>query len=197
MEESDEQLVIAYRSGARDAFPRLLSRHLDGLFGFAFRLVGNREEAEDIVQETSVKAWKNIERFREGERWKTWIYAIARNTAIDHLRKKRTLVFSDTELPSGENPAIDNQAEDSPLPDEVAMRAEDAELLGRALDGIPIIYREVLLLYYHEGMTLAETATALARPVDTVKSQHRRAIILLRKRLAELVPEGNAPNYRP
>lgn len=196
MERTDEQLVALYKEGASDAFQTLLARHVDGIYNFTFRLVGNREEAQDVTQEASIKAWKNIDHFNTNEKWKTWIYAIARNTAIDHLRKKRSLVFSDTELSSGENPAIDNQKDAEPLPDRIAMQIEDKALLEKALDALSPLYREVLYLYYYEDMTLQEIATLLGKPIDTVKSQHRRGMRLLREALFALIPPEHAPNYQ-
>lgn len=196
MEPTDEQLVTLYRDGAGDAFQRLLLRHVDGIYNFAFRLVGNREAAQDITQEASIKAWKNIDRFNTGEKWKTWIYAIARNTAIDYLRKKRSLSFTDTELASGQNPAIDNQEADEPLPDNMAMQIEDKALLETALSELSPLYREVVYLYYYEDMTLQEIANLLDKPIDTVKSQHRRGMKLLRDALFRLIPAENAPNYQ-
>ncbi len=196
MDRTDEQLIIAYTEGEREAFPILLKRHVDGIFNFTFRLTGSREEATDITQEASIKAWKNIDRFKVGEKWKTWVYAIARNTAIDHLRKKRSLVFSDIELANGENPTIDNKEDDLPLPDKVAMELEDKKLLTTALDALSPLYREVLYLYYYEDMTLQEIANLLDKPIDTVKSQHRRGVKLLRTKLLELIPEKSAPNYQ-
>ncbi len=196
MEPTDEQLVTLYRDGAGDAFQTLLLRHVDGIYNFTFRLVGNREAAQDITQEASIKAWKNIDRFNTGEKWKTWIYAIARNTAIDYLRKKRSLSFTDTELASGQNPAIDNQEADEPLPDNMAMQIEDKALLERALTELSPLYREVVYLYYYEDMTLQEIANLLDKPIDTVKSQHRRGMKLLRDALFRLIPAENAPNYQ-
>lgn len=196
MERTDEQLVTLYREGASEAFQELLARHTDGIYNFTFRLLRNREEAQDITQEASIKAWRNIERFNTNEKWKTWIYAIARNTAIDHLRKKHSLVFSDTELSSGENPAIDHQKDDEPLPDKVAMQIEDKALLEKALDELSPLYREVLYLYYYEDMTLQEIATLLSKPIDTVKSQHRRGMRLLREALIRIIPPEHAPNYQ-
>jgi RNA polymerase sigma-70 factor, ECF subfamily len=196
MEQSDEQLVIMYREGATDALETLLVRHADSIYNFVFRLVGNREEAQDITQETSVKAWKNIDRFDVAVKWKTWVYAIARNTAIDHLRKKRSLTFSDTELTSGENPAIDNQKDEGPLPDKLAMQIEDNVLLEQAITRLSPLYREVLYLYYYEDMTLQEIATLSGKPIDTIKSQHRRGMRLLGDILRALIPDAHAPNYQ-
>jgi RNA polymerase sigma-70 factor (ECF subfamily) len=72
-ERTDEQLVIAYEEGERDAFSVLLARHTEGIYNFTFRLTGNRDEASDITQETAIKAWKNNERFQTRQKWKTWI----------------------------------------------------------------------------------------------------------------------------
>ncbi len=192
MERTDEQLIAAYIEGEVGAFPIALGRHLDGLYRYALRLTGNREIAEDIVQDTTIKAWKRLETFKQGERWSPWLYRIARNSAIDHLRKRRMNVFSDYEREDGENALTEGLSDDGPMPDLPSMREEDKKVLENALLELPLIYREVLHLYYDEDMTLAECAKTLERPLETVKSQHRRAILALRKRLVG----SFAPNYQ-
>lgn len=192
MERTDEQLIAAYIEGEVGAFPIALERHLDGLYRYALRLTGNREIAEDIVQDTTIKAWKRLETFKQGERWSPWLYRIARNSAIDHLRKRRMNVFSDYEREDGENALTEGLSDDGPMPDLPSMREEDKKVLENALLELPLIYREVLHLYYDEDMTLAECAKTLERPLETVKSQHRRAILALRKRLVG----SFAPNYQ-
>ena len=94
---TDEDLVRAHRAGERDAFAVLANRYLSPLYNFAYRLSGKKEEAEEITQETFFKIWKHLPRFRTEEKFKTWAYAILRNSAIDALRKKRSAVFSDFE----------------------------------------------------------------------------------------------------
>lgn len=94
MERDDKRLITDAIQGDDDAFAFLVQRHLSAVYNFAYHFAG-KEEADDIAQETFLKIWKNLKKFRPGENFKTWMFAIARNTAIDHMRKKRESVFSD------------------------------------------------------------------------------------------------------
>src|SRR6266567_654899 len=95
-------------------------------------------------QETFVKAWKNIGKFRLGENFRTWLFAIAHNTAIDRLRKKKVLVFSDFENDEGDNTLLVRTQGDILGPEEVALLNERKDLVSRAIDELPPLYREVL-----------------------------------------------------
>lgn len=192
METSDKELILRHLEGDSEAFALLLDRYLTPIYNFAYRLCGNAEEAQDIAQETFIKAWEHIEKFRIDDSFKTWIYQIARNTTIDHLRKKKHIQFTDMENSEGENPLIERTADILPLPDELYRRAEERELLEKLLDELPIIYKEVLVLYYNEELNFREIAEIQGKPIDTVKSQHRRAAMLLRK-LIERTPLKNNP----
>ncbi len=180
---TDDELVAAYEGGDEGAFAALTERYLPAVYAFAFRLVGGKEAAEDVAQETFVKAWKNLKRFKKGAKMKTWLFSIARNTAIDDLRKKRPKLF-------GELGGNDDRSEfEQRLPDD----APDAEIrfdesiateaLEEALAKLAPMYREIILLHYHESLTLQEVAETLGIPVNTVKSRDRRALAALRKLL--------------
>ena len=185
MEVSDKELIERHLIGDGNAFAILVDRYLPQIYNFTYRLTGNKEEAEDISQETFIKTWKHLESFQTEENFKTWIYKIARNTAIDHLRKKKSIQFTDMENSEGENPLIERTADILPLPDELYRRAEEKELLEKLLDELPVIYKEVLVLYYNEELNFREIAEIQGKPIDTVKSQHRRATMLLRKSIEQ------------
>jgi len=186
--KTDDELIEGYERGDEASLSLLIGRYLTPLYNFAFRVVGKREDAEDIVQETFMKAWKHLGRFRKGANFKTWLFSIARNTAIDHLRKKRPLSFSAFE---GEEEGADYEQmipDSTKLPDELAEMRLTAEFLERALDALPPIYREIIVLHYQEEMTLEESAEAIGIPLNTAKSRDRRALIALRKLLAKTAP---------
>jgi RNA polymerase sigma-70 factor (ECF subfamily) len=180
MKQSDEQLIASYLKGDEKAFTVLLQRHLKSIYAFVYRFVGNAQDTEDVTQDTFVKAWKHLKKYRRGERFTTWLFSIARNTAIDRLRKKRGVSFSDFENATGDNAFIAQLTDPKPLPDELALKARDAKTLERTLGQIPPKYREVLLLHYINNFTFNEIGVILKKPAETVKSQHRRALIILR-----------------
>jgi len=175
MINSDERLVGDYLKGDEKSLEILIKRYLGPIYGFVFRFVGNREDAEDITQEVFVRAWRNLKRFNLQKSFKTWIFSIAKNTAIDFLRKRRVQVFSETE--------IETLADPTPLPQELLEKAEAAKLLESALNKLGLKYRMVLYLYYNDHFNFREIAEILGEPLNTIKSRHRRALLMLRKLL--------------
>lgn len=185
LEKSDHQLIAEHLAGEPQAFNLLVERYLSAVYGFLYRYVNNSPDAEDLAQEVFVKAWRHINRYDQTKKFKTWLFAIAKNTALDFLKKKKTLAFSDLVTPEGDNPAIDNLTDPAPLPDDLFDRANLAETLKVALSKLPASYQQVLELYYHEDLNLREIAEILGASVDTIKSRHRRALIMLRPLLTQ------------
>ena len=180
--QPDEEIIASYVRGDHDAFALLVERHLTSVYGFALRLTGNSSDAEDIAQESFMKAWKHIARFEpQKARFKTWLMQIVRNTAIDHLRKGGTVSLSIDEDDDGGRDVGDILTDDAPLPDEIAARAEDAAMLEASLQLILPSYREIVLLYNDNNLTFEEVALVLGIPMNTAKSRYRRALEALRK----------------
>ncbi len=185
MERSDEELLAAYVRGDEHAFTQLVERHLKTVYSFVVRCVGDEQDAEDIVQETFLKAWKNAKTYREeASKFKTWVLRIARNAAIDHLRKRKHVPFSAFDTDEGVNMLAETVPDTEALPDEQFAKAQDVELLNRALLTLPPEAREILLLHYTNGLTFLEIGEMLQQPQNTVKSRHHRAVLSLRKALS-------------
>lgn len=180
MNETDEQLVLAYLQGDEAAFSVLVDRYMKHLYHFARQLVGESQIAEDIVQETFLKAWKNLKRFDRSKSWKTWIFAIAKNTAYDALKKKKTVPFSYFENDEGEN-VLENTALDEEHPDEILDREISAQEFDRSLLALHPDHRAILILRYQDDFSLHEIATLLKEPYNTVKSRHQRALRSLKQ----------------
>lgn len=183
----DQQLIVDYLEGDETALSFLVDRYLKDVYGFACHLTGNIAAAEDIAQESFIKAWKNIRKFRQGSNFKTWIFTITRNTAIDWLRMQKEVALSSFENAVGQNVLLETVADSGLLPDELLARAEDTAYITELLEQLNPKYREVLTLRYSNEMTFEEIGKALRRPLHTVKSQHRRALVSLR-RLLEAEP---------
>lgn len=186
--KTDDELIEAHFEGDSEALPALIDRHLGGVYRFALRLVGKQEDAEDIAQETFLKAWRSLERFRKGANFKTWLFSIARNASIDHLRKKRPLLFGAFKAEDEEADFEQMLPDFGERPDEFAEANLRKEALEAALLTLPPLYREILALHYMEGLTLEESAQALGIPLNTAKSRDRRALIALRKLLNLISP---------
>lgn len=182
---SDAQLVSGYLRGDKEALQILISRYLKQVYSFVYRNVGNARDAEDITQETFVKVWRNLKKFNQEKKFKTWIFKIAQNTCFDFFRKKKPVPFSEFENEEGDNTIAETVADPAPLPEEIFDRENLAQELSAAIETLPPKYRAVLFLHYNDHLTFQEIAELLGEPLDTVKSRHRRAVIALRKILVK------------
>ncbi len=161
----------------------LILTYLKPIYSFTYRYVGSAQDAEDITQEVFVKVWRHLKRFNQNKSFKTWIFSIAKNTAIDFLKKKKMIPFSEFENEAGENTLTETFVDPSPLPQELLERADVARMLASLMDKLSPKYRMVLFLRYNDHFTFREIAESLNEPVHTVKSRHRRALIMMRKLL--------------
>jgi RNA polymerase sigma-70 factor, ECF subfamily len=182
---SEKQLITAYVEGDREALEVLIRQYLKPIYSFAYRYVGNPQEAEDITQETFIKVWRNIKKFDRTKSFKTWIFAITKNTAIDFLKKKKAIPFSAFSARNGENKAekssfAETLADSLPLPDEMLMRRDARYVLTRAIETLSPKYRKVLFLRSMRELTFREIAESLGEPLHTVKSRYRRGLVLLK-----------------
>ncbi len=189
-EKTDEELITSYREGDEKAFKLLIERYTPLIYNFVRRLIG-AQNATDVVSDIFIKVWKNIQKFDIAKaHFKTWIFTIARNTTTDFLRKKKSVVFSDL-LGGEDSPSFEEGiADEALLPNEVLEKLEDATFLNKLLDKLPTDYQTVLTLYYQNEMTFEEIGRVLGKPMNTVKSHHRRALLQLRK----MTTGPDAPN---
>lgn len=183
MIKSDKQLIAEYLDGDEKSLNTLVDRYLLNVYNFALRLVGDRAAAEDITQESFIKAWKSIRGFKQGSSFQTWLFVITRNTAVDWLRKKKELTFSALEKEDGSNLIIETVADQGLSPDSALAQAEDTRLVQSILIELDPKYREVLTLRYSSELTFEQIGQILKKPLHTVKSQHHRAMIALRRSL--------------
>jgi len=184
MEATNEELVTLYLEGNEEVFSELTHRTLPGVYSFALRFIGNESDAQDIAQETFVKAWKHLSSYKPGtSKFTTWLMRIAHNTAIDYMRKKKSISFSSFEV-EGKNVLEETIPDSAVLAEEALIHIEDTKVLQDAIAKLPSTQREVLLLHYTNHMTFEEIGQLLHESMNTVKSRHYRALIALRKFLA-------------
>ena len=182
-ELTDEEILALHKNNDQEALKLIINRYTSPLYNFTARLT-NKNDAPDIVQEVFIKTWKNIRNFDSRRAsFKTWIFIIARNTITDFLRKKRNLLFSDMGKNNEEdtNSFVENIPSEEMLPDVAMQKLEDSAFLNKTLEKLRLDYQEVLILHYQEEMTFEEIGRVLNKSLNTIKSQHRRAIIGLRK----------------
>lgn len=181
---NDDRSLIEDAQDADDgAFRMLMEQHMDAVYGFCVRILNNREEAEDVAQETFLKAWKYIKRFDPEKKFRTWLFAIAKNTSTDYLRKRRSLPFSSLDREDDEGSFAENIPDDELLPDALFERAGAAEEVQAALGTLSPRDRALFALRYEQELSFEEIADVLDTPANTVRSLHRRALMKLRKEL--------------
>lgn len=190
MDPDDKKLLEDFSCGDEAAMGAVVKKYLKPIFNFLFRLAGEREAAEDLTQETFVKAWKNLRKFDTSKSFKTWLFTIAKNTAFDWLKKKKEIPFSNFADDEGEG-WLENIADENILPDEILERSDLAAELENILQKLPPHYRAILLLHYKENFSLHEIAEILSEPYNTIKSRHQRGLSKLKK----LLLEKNSPQH--
>ena len=187
---SDLQLLTLARQGQWDAFEELVARFEPRVFGIAWRILQQREDAEDATQQTFLSVMQHLDRFREESSVATWILRIATNHALKLLRKRRGLATVPLETAGR-----DSQDDSDPLPHpdyiaqwqgdpaDLAQRAEIRQLLNEALAEVNEKHRLVFVLRDVEGYSTQETADMLGISVANVKVRLLRARLQLRERL--------------
>lgn len=184
---TDEDLAQAYARGDLAAFEELVRRYMRPIYNYLYRMTGEASDADDLAQEVFVQIYKSLPAARVDLPFKPWLYVIARNKCLDFLKKKRPLSFSSLVSPDSESSPVDSIADEDPLPEELAERADLQRALQSAIAALPEKYRSVVALRYASGLTFAEIGAALSLPENTVKTHFQRAKAALRRSLAEAV----------
>ncbi len=173
--------IQAAKDGDDEAFGRIVRFFLPMTERFLRQWIREQDVLEDIVQESFIKAWRHLGRFDEDKSFPVWLLTIAKRTAFDALKKKKSLPFSSFAL-EGENDARFDVADTvAERPDDRLDRELQADELQNALDRLPELYRSILMMHYREDLSLAEVAEVLEIPYNTIKSRHTRAVAALRK----------------
>jgi RNA polymerase sigma factor (sigma-70 family) len=174
-------------TGDKSAFQTLVEEHQRLVSHIVFRMVSNREDREDTCQEVFLKIYQNLGKFRSESKLSTWIAKIAYNACLNHLEKRKLLLFDDL---SSEEQSKDRFAENVHRPDQLTDEKEISSLLQAEIDKLPIHSRAILTLYHLDGMSYNEIGEILNLPEGTVKSYLFRARRLLKERLlAKYQPE--------
>lgn len=178
---SDQELVQKYFDGDQQAFEFLVQKYLQPVYNFVFKYVHTEEAAEDVTQEAFIKIWKNIAKYNSKYKFKTWAFTIAKNTALDHLRKKSIIPLSSFEDPEA---LLDSTLTNRELISDQAMqKVEDMQMIAHAVKDLPEKYRQVISLYYEKELNFREISELLKQSINTIKTKHRRALDYLRRKL--------------
>jgi RNA polymerase sigma-70 factor (ECF subfamily) len=182
---TDEELAEICKKLDESAFQELTHRYIRPIFNFVRRYAQAEEVAEDMTQDTFFKVWKNIKQHKKGMKFRPWLYTIARNTALDHIKKKKASTFSELDDNENDLSFSDTLEDDGPLQSDLFDNAAMAETLAKTVGLLHPDHQTVIMLHYQEELTFDEIAKVMKRPMNTVKSWHRRALIHLRQLLKD------------
>ena len=177
---TDEKLIARFQDGDINAYNELVNRYKDRLLNFVFRYFNNREQAEDVVQETLIKLYTHASYYKNIAKFSTWLYTIAKNNALTELRKnKRKRTDS---LWTNEGKPIDIETKGDSL--EKTVHNEIAvEALNRYLDEIPENFRIAVILRDFQELSYEEISKILEIPIGTIKSRINRGRIQLSEKM--------------
>lgn len=179
--EDYELVVLALHQGDQKAYAKLLSRYKDTIFFTVFKMVHKKDDAEDLTIEAFGKAFNNLEKYSPEFAFSTWLFKIAINNTIDHLRKKRLRTLSldePFETDKGDELRYDVRAE-LPDPEEIFIKSQRAKLMREVLEKINPRYKNLIELRYFKEYSYDEIAEEMDLPLGTVKAQLFRAKELL------------------
>lgn len=177
----DDQLVLEVLGGRVDRFEELVRRHQRPIINFLYRMVGDYELALDLSQDVFVRVYASLDRYDDRYRFTTWLYRIAANCAIDHLRRRRpptTSLDAPQRLEDGE--VLAQPAGSEPDPARQYEAKEELGRLERSIGRLPAEYRELVLLRHSAHLSYEEMARVTRRPLGTVKNRLFRAREALR-----------------
>lgn len=183
---NDAELVARLQAGDQAAYAQLVEQHAGQVYRLALRMMGNEADAEDVLQETFLSAFKSIGRFEARSSLNTWLYRIASNAALMRLRRSEPdQVSVDEPVGREDGDLVPRQFFDfCCLPEEDFLRDEARAEMQRAIAELPPTLRSVFVLRDIEGLSTEETASALDLSVSAVKSRLMRARLKLRERLS-------------
>jgi RNA polymerase sigma-70 factor (ECF subfamily) len=188
MENTDKSLIEAHRRGDPTAFGEIVCRYGDNVLGYLIHMTGNREQAEDLFQETFKRVHEKSHTLR-GDEFKSWLFKIATNIALDGLRKKIRISSRQKKLnftKSNGEEFIASVTDNSSNPSAEAAKVEQIEQVRRAIESLPDRQRATLVLAYYQQLSYREVAMALDCSVGTVKTQMFRALRTLAQKLPEV-----------
>lgn len=177
--EDDAADVAAARAGDEEAFRRLVERHSRNVFRLAFRMTGNEHDAEDVVQDAFIKAYRRLDQFESRANFGTWLHRIAANCSYDLLRsrQRRSETSLEAEADEGDARALPSR---EVSPDRLALSADVRTRVERAMARLSPLERAAFVLRHHQGLSIREIGAALGLDTSATKHSIFRAVRKLR-----------------
>lgn len=193
LDPTDEALVRSVLAGDRDRFELLVERYQKRLVNYLYRMVRNLDEAHDLTQEVFIRVYQALDRYDSQYRFSTWLFRVARNAAIDVIRKRRMRLVPLSRRPDeGSAATVElDLPDDQPSALETLEGRELDAAIRTVIDGLPWEYRELILLRHYGELAYEEIAEVKAMPLGTVKNKLFRARQMLKQQLLGPRARGN------
>lgn len=185
VEVEENDIIRDTLNGNANAFGYLITKYKDPLFDLAYRILGDRTSAEDVVESAFLDAYKHLDSFNHKSKFSTWVYAIVLNRARNQLRRKKIISWTSLDLGwDGQDDyrAPEVAAHEPSLQTHLEQKME-LEAVQRELKNLPELYQAIFIMHYFQNSSLAEISERLDRPVGTVKVYLHRARKMLYKRM--------------
>jgi RNA polymerase sigma-70 factor (ECF subfamily) len=179
-ELSDNELIKLVRQVSPERYAEIIERYQGKLFAYLYRLVGSRDEAEDLLQDVFIKAYRNLQSYDAERKFSSWVYRIAHNEAVNHIKRRSLKRF----IPWEDVTATKDKLEMSSVEEDAQVnwiRKETSQEVDQAINRLPFKYKQVLVLRYYSDKSYEEISAILGRPVNTVGTLINRA----KKKLSE------------
>jgi len=184
VKSSNSELIKQAIDGDEKAYKKLLENYRAAIYNLLYRMVRNKEETEDLVQEAFMKAFTALPSFNEEYAFSTWLYKIAINNCIDHMRKKKLKTYSINKPVQSNDGELRREFPDSSMsPDRKILTEERSKLIDGAIQDLPENYKIAIILRHTEEKSYEEIAEILSIPLGTVKARIFRAREMLKKKL--------------
>lgn len=180
--DTDKDIIEYIIKGNTGAFSEIVKRYKGAVYSLCYRMVRNKEEAEDLSQEVFVKVYKNLTKYNPEYKFSTWILRIATNTTIDHLRKNKVEI-----LPLNEDIKDREKVESA---EDVFLIGDDNSRVEKAIADLSIEFRTLILQYHYYGLSYKEIAEGMQLPMSKVKNRLHRGRSLLREALMDMKEES-------
>lgn len=184
--ESDIELMLRTKAGDDSAFSELMNRHYKGVLNYIYRFTNLRENSEDLTQEVFLRVYRSASKYRPEAKFTTWLYKIATNVSLTHVKKKNPAVSLD-EMNENTGEYEDSEVE---ISDDIIYRKEMKNMIIKAMETLPEREKVAIMLCKYEGLSYEETADVLECSVGAVKAYVHRGRMKLVKKLKPYLTEG-------
>jgi len=170
----DNELVRIVREADPQRYSEIIDRYQGKLFAYLYRLIGDREEAEDLLQDVFIKAYRNLFSYDTDRKFSSWIYRIAHNEAVNHIKRKSLKRFISLENVTSTKDKLDASSSEEDAQTSW-IRKEIGKEVDTAINRLPFKYKQVLVLRYYSDKSYEEISEILGKPINTVGTLIKRA----------------------